>query len=119
MKKFAAIRSHFLRQSCASCHSNESGISLATLTTYAEGAKLADVDLGTSIQALARVSDVHLFGVSHLYADRRGLFIERHTSLVSHDAHRDTVRCDLAHRLLVVYQMGAAVLPLPSSAAGY
>lgn len=64
--QFADIRP-ILLQACASCHSAESGMPLAPLTTYAEVAAFTEVDLGQSIRALARVSHVHLFGMSFIF----------------------------------------------------
>lgn len=64
--RFADIRP-ILMQSCAGCHSAEAGMGLAPLTTYAEVKEFTDVDLGKSIQALARVSHVHLFGMSFIF----------------------------------------------------
>jgi hypothetical protein len=64
--QFADIRPILLR-ACASCHSAEAGMGLAPLTTYAEVAEFTRVDLGKSIQALARVSHVHLFGMSFIF----------------------------------------------------
>jgi hypothetical protein len=56
-----------LMQSCAGCHSANAGTGLAPLTTYAEVAEFTDVNLGQSIKALARVSHVHLFGMSFIF----------------------------------------------------
>jgi hypothetical protein len=56
-----------LVQACGSCHSAASGMPLAPLTTYREVAAFTEVDLGKSIQALARVSHVHLFGMSFIF----------------------------------------------------
>jgi hypothetical protein len=64
--EFAAIKPIFIL-SCVSCHSAEAGMGLAPLTTYAEVAEFTSVDLGNSIQALARVSHVHLFGMSFIF----------------------------------------------------
>lgn len=64
--QFADIKPIFL-QSCASCHSHGAGMGLAPLTAYAEVAEYTKVDLGKSIQALARVSHVHLFGMSFIF----------------------------------------------------
>lgn len=70
---FADIRPILMR-SCASCHSAEAGMGLVPLTTYAEVAEVASVDLGKSIQALARVSHVHLFGMSFIFVLTGALF---------------------------------------------
>lgn len=47
-----------LMQSCSGCHSHGVGIGLAPLTAYAEAAEYTKVDLGKSVQVLARVSHV-------------------------------------------------------------
>lgn len=53
-----------LQQRCVSCHNKDS--SLVPLTNYEEVRKVTEMDLGTSISTLARVSHVHLFGLSIL-----------------------------------------------------
>ncbi len=65
--EFAAIEP-IVTQSCASCHSAEAGMGLAPLTTYEDVKAFTTVDLGASVQALARVSHVHLFGMSFIFA---------------------------------------------------
>ncbi len=54
-------------ENCVSCHSEDSGYSIPLLTSYEEVAKVAEVDLGQSVRALARVSHVHLFGMSVIF----------------------------------------------------
>lgn len=65
-ENFAKVQQTFL-SNCASCHSEEAGLSLPPLTTYEEVAVYADIDLGQSIKSLARVSHIHLFGISFIF----------------------------------------------------
>lgn len=51
---------------CAVCHSAQSGLPIPSLTSYEDVKKLAQVDTGPSLLALARVSHVHLFGIAIL-----------------------------------------------------
>lgn len=53
-----------LQQRCISCHNKDS--SLVPLTNYEEVSKVTEINLGTSIGTLARISHVHLFGLSIL-----------------------------------------------------
>ena len=52
---------------CTTCHSREAGLSLPPLTTYAEVERYIDIDLGQSVKSLARVSHIHLFGMSFIF----------------------------------------------------
>lgn len=61
-------------RNCISCHSKESGYPVPPLTSYQEVIKVADVDLGQSMLALARVSHVHLFGMSLIFLLTGGIF---------------------------------------------
>ncbi|MEW6681490.1 MAG: hypothetical protein AB1451_00995 [Nitrospirota bacterium] len=54
-------------KNCVSCHSAESGYPIPPLTSYQEVTTVAEVDLGQSVRALARVSHVHLFGMSFVF----------------------------------------------------
>lgn len=56
-----------LKEACATCHRPESGMPIAPLTSYSEVAPYAAVDLGQSIKSLARVSHIHLFGMSFIF----------------------------------------------------
>ncbi|TAJ06963.1 MAG: hypothetical protein EPO61_13330 [Nitrospirae bacterium] len=71
-----------LKQSCARCHRSESGSSIPPLTTYAEVSAYATMDVGQSIKSLARVSHIHLFGVSFLFALTSLVFAFSETSRV-------------------------------------
>lgn len=65
-EEFAAIKP-ILDKNCISCHSAGSGISVPPLTTFDEVKKVARVDTGASLIQLARVSHVHLFGISIVF----------------------------------------------------
>jgi hypothetical protein len=60
--------------SCSSCHSSKSGLAIVPLTTFEEVKKVAEVDTGPSLSALARVSHIHLFGISLLFILTGGIF---------------------------------------------
>lgn len=49
---------------CVSCHSAQSGMPIPPLDSYAAVEKLSQTDRGPTITDLARVSHVHLFGIS-------------------------------------------------------
>ena len=49
---------------CVSCHSAQSGLPIPPLDSYAAVQKVAETDRGPTITDLARVSHVHLFGIS-------------------------------------------------------
>ncbi len=53
------------RQNCVSCHSVIPG--LPSFKTYAGVLPSAAVDTGTTIDALARVSHIHLFGIAFIF----------------------------------------------------
>lgn len=52
---------------CISCHNPDSGFPVPPLTTYDEVRDLTEMDSGSSIRTLARVSHVHLFGLSFIF----------------------------------------------------
>ncbi len=52
---------------CIACHSPSSGLPLPSLATFQDIQKLARVDTGQSILQLARVSHIHLFGISLIF----------------------------------------------------
>lgn len=54
-------------KNCVGCHSAASGLPIPPLTTAEEVGKLAVADTGPSIGALARVSHIHLFGISFIF----------------------------------------------------
>ena len=63
---FAAIEP-ILDRNCNTCHRPTSGLPIPPLTTQEEVQALATVDKGISLLGLARVSHVHLFGISILF----------------------------------------------------
>ena len=50
---------------CGECH--HQGTALALLSNYSEVSKFTEIDFGQSVKNLARVSHVHLFGMSFLF----------------------------------------------------
>lgn len=61
-------------KNCYVCHSAKSGLPVPSLTSFEDVKKLADVDTGPSFSALARVSHVHLFGISIIFLLTGGIF---------------------------------------------
>ncbi len=59
---------------CAICHTPESGMPVAPLTSYEEVAAYTTVDMGQSVKSLVRVSHVHLFGMSFIFFLSGGIF---------------------------------------------
>ena len=62
------------QENCISCHSAKSGMSVPPLTSYQEIQKVLQTDNGFSIVQLARVSHVHLFGLSLIFLVTGGIF---------------------------------------------
>jgi hypothetical protein len=60
--------------SCVACHNLQSGRSTVPLTTYEEVREVTRIDTGLSIVQLARVSHVHLFGISIVFLLTGGIF---------------------------------------------
>jgi hypothetical protein len=56
-----------LTQKCGTCHSAQSGLPISPLTSFEDVQKLTKTDTGLSLLQLARVSHVHLFGISVLF----------------------------------------------------
>lgn len=63
---YAAAQPVFER-SCVACHSAKSGMPLVPLDSYAAVRKLTGADRGPSLAQLARVSHVHIFGMSFIF----------------------------------------------------
>jgi hypothetical protein len=59
---------------CAMCHSPKSGLPVPPLTSYEEVRKVVQVDTGESFSQLARVSHIHLFGISIIFLLTGGIF---------------------------------------------
>jgi hypothetical protein len=56
-----------LEQKCAPCHSTQSGMPILPLTSFEDVKKVATPDTGVSLLSLARVSHIHLFGISIIF----------------------------------------------------
>jgi len=69
-----------LQRACITCHSRESGLPISPLTSYAEVSQYTAVDLGQSIKSLVRVSHIHLFGMSFIFALTSMIFAFSQTS---------------------------------------
>jgi len=63
---FAAV-GPILQKDCTTCHSAKSGLPIPPLTSFEEVRKVARVDTGPTLSALARVSHIHLFGISLIF----------------------------------------------------
>ena len=63
---FDKVRPIFDRN-CVVCHNANSGLSIPTLTSFEEVKKLAEVDTGPTLVELARVSHIHLFGITFIF----------------------------------------------------
>ena len=71
--KFAAVKPIFDKD-CAACHSPASGLPVPPLTTNDEVRAVTQVDTGSSLSQLARVSHFHLFGISLIFLLTGGIF---------------------------------------------
>jgi hypothetical protein len=63
-----------LTQKCATCHSPQSGIPILPLTSFEEVQKVTTPDTGLSLLQLARVSHIHLFGISIMFVLTGAIF---------------------------------------------
>ena len=70
---FASVKPLF-DKTCVACHSTKSGFPIPPLTSYEEVRKIAAVDNGAGVAQLARVSHVHLFGISIIFLLTGGIF---------------------------------------------
>ena len=70
---FGAVKPLF-EKDCAVCHSQKSGLPVLPLTSYDEVRKVTQMDTGQSFSQLARVSHVHLFGISIIFLLTGGIF---------------------------------------------
>ncbi len=66
MECFAAVAPIF-KNNCAVCHNPQYNRSIPNLTSYNEIKKLVHTDTGEDIVQLARVSHIHLFGISLIF----------------------------------------------------
>lgn len=56
-----------LERNCVACHSAKSGLPIPPLTSFDEVKRLAQVDTGPTLVELARISHIHLFGISLIF----------------------------------------------------
>jgi len=63
------------QETCAICHSPDSGLPLPPLTSFEEVAVLTTMDMGQSVKGLVRVSHVHLFGMSFIFFMTGSIFV--------------------------------------------
>lgn len=63
-----------LEKNCVMCHNPKSGIPIPPLTNYDEVLKVGEPDTGQSLSSLARLSHVHLFGISLIFLLTGGIF---------------------------------------------
>lgn len=56
-----------LERNCVACHNPKSGLPVPPLTSFEAVKKVARVDTGPTLAELARVSHVHLFGISLIF----------------------------------------------------
>ena len=71
-----------LKRACAGCHSPETDLPVPPLTSYAQVSAYTAVDLGQSIKSLARVSHIHLFGMSFIFVLTSMIFAFSETSKI-------------------------------------
>ena len=72
------------KQKCATCHSAQSGMPIPPLTSFEDVQKVTTIDTGESLLQLARVSHIHLFGISIIFLlTRSDLQLKCDTRLVS------------------------------------
>jgi hypothetical protein len=63
-----------LTQKCGTCHSAQSGLPISSLTSFEDVQKVTKTDTGLSLLQLARVSHVHLFGISIIFVLTGAIF---------------------------------------------
>jgi hypothetical protein len=63
-----------LTQKCATCHSAQSGMPILPLTSFEDVEKVTTPDTGVSMLQLARVSHIHLFGISMMFVLTGAIF---------------------------------------------
>jgi hypothetical protein len=63
-----------LIQKCATCHSAQSGMPILPLTSFEEVQKITTPDTGLSLLQLAKVSHIHLFGISMMFVLTGAIF---------------------------------------------
>jgi hypothetical protein len=65
-----------LQKTCLNCHVQSSGMNLPDFSTYAGIHKVAEVDVGMSMNSLLKLSHIHLFGISLLLFMLGSIFIQ-------------------------------------------
>jgi hypothetical protein len=63
-----------LTQKCGICHSAQSGLPISPLTSFEDVQKVTRTDTGLSLLHLARVSHIHLFGISIMFVLTGAIF---------------------------------------------
>jgi hypothetical protein len=79
--EFAEVQP-LLKNACAGCHSPESDLPIPSLTSYAQVSAYTVIDVGQSIKSLARVSHIHLFGMSFIFVLTSMIFAFSETSKI-------------------------------------
>lgn len=78
---YARVRPLF-EANCIACHSPASGLPVPSLATFQDLAKLTQIDTGPSVGQLARVSHIHLFGISIIFLLTGAIFALGETPMV-------------------------------------
>ena len=63
-----------ITQKCGVCHRAQSGLPISPLTSFQDVQKVTKTDTGLSLLQLARVSHIHLFGISILFVLTGAIF---------------------------------------------
>jgi hypothetical protein len=63
-----------LTQKCGICHSAQSGLPISPLASFEDVQKVTTTDTGLSLLQLARVSHIHLFGISMMFVLTGAIF---------------------------------------------
>jgi hypothetical protein len=70
-----------LIKNCGACHGAQTGLPILPLTSYDDVKKVAVTDTGSSVLQLARVSHIHLFGISIIFLLTGAIFSLSETPL--------------------------------------
>jgi hypothetical protein len=71
-----------LKRGCSACHSAASGLPIPNFASYQDFLPYTAIDLGESLKSLVRVSHIHLFGMSFIFALTGVVFAFSETSAV-------------------------------------
>ncbi|MGD8592172.1 MAG: hypothetical protein PVF82_05030, partial [Gammaproteobacteria bacterium] len=77
--QFRKVVQPILQKDCLQCHNPKSGLNIPDLSSYQGVMKVAQVDTGTSVATLVKLSHIHLFGIGLLLLSIGMIF--RHTEL--------------------------------------